>query len=104
MESIINTNLIPKMMLDQMRQRDSLRKAKQEESQLQHQLKEMKDTLQSEDNLTIAEIKENKKNTNEPGDSNNKKQPERNNDMFLPDSVKKRMQMSRDTARTPNNQ
>lgn len=103
MESIINTNLIPKLMLDQMRKKDSLQKAKEYEKLLQNQLKDMKDTLQSEDNLTEAEVRENKKKTKEPGDSNNRKQTDRN-DLMLPDSIKKRMQMSRDTARNKNNQ
>ena len=34
MESIIKTNLIPKMMVDKMRQQDSIRKAKEEEKEL----------------------------------------------------------------------
>ena len=47
------------------------------------QLKDMKDTLQSEDNLTAAEVRENKKKTKEPGDSNNSK-PTNKNDLMLP--------------------
>lgn len=103
MESIINTNLIPKMMLDKMREKDSIRKAKEEEKMLSSELKKIKDTLQSEDNPTEAEIKAgNKKDNKQPKDSGNGK-PERK-DLLLPDTNKKRMVLSRDTVKTKSNQ
>ncbi|MEQ1677241.1 MAG: penicillin-binding transpeptidase domain-containing protein, partial [Chitinophagaceae bacterium] len=76
-------NLIPKMMLDKMRAKDSLAKAKEEEKEL----KNIKDTLQSEDNPTEVEVKEGKKKENKPAkDTQNKKpvQP----DMLIPDKQK----------------
>lgn len=103
MESLINTNLIPKLMLDKMRERDSARRAREEAKLLKSQMNDVKDTLQSEEIPTETEIENNNKKQQDPMDSNNGKQKERT-DMLLPDSVKKRMQKSRDTARNSNNQ
>lgn len=102
MEGIINTNLIPKMMLDKMRQKDSIRRAREEEKEIKTELRNISDTLQTEDNLTEAEIKAGaKKEGRQPKDSNNRK-PERK-DVVLPDTSKKRMVQGRDTAKTDDN-
>jgi penicillin-binding protein 2 len=103
MESIINTNLIPKMMLDKMRQRDSIRRLREKEKELRADLKNIRDTLQSEDNLTEAETKAGiRKESKPPKDTGDKKPQQR--DMLLPDTVKKQMVLSRDTAKSENNQ
>jgi penicillin-binding protein 2 len=103
MEAIIGTNLIPKMMLDKMRQKDSLKRVKEEEKLLKAELKDIKDTLQSEDNPSEVEIKAGtKKDGKQPGDSGNRKPGKK--DVILPDTPRKRMVLSRDTAKTANNQ
>ena len=101
MESIINTNLIPKRMLDQMKARDSARRAREEEKLMKSQLKDAKDTLQSEDTPAESEIT-NKSNSREPKDSNNRKQQDRS-DLLLPDSLKKKLQQGRDSGKNRNN-
>ena len=103
MESIINTNLIPKMMLDKMRQRDSIRRVKEEEKELRGELRNIKDTLQSEDNPTETEARDaNRGNSKQPKDSSNRQRERK--DAVLPDSSRKRMALSRDTAKTDINQ
>jgi penicillin-binding protein 2 len=59
-------NLIPKLMLDKMRVKDSIVRAKAEEAGLKGELKNIKDTLQSDDNPTETEVKEVKKKDNKP--------------------------------------
>lgn len=103
MEGIIKTNLIPKMMLDKMRQMDSVKKAKEEEKGLKSELKNIKDTLQSEDNLTEAEARAGNKKENKPAKDTGDRKPLQK-DLVLPDSIRKRMAMSRDTAKTDINQ
>jgi len=103
MENIIGTNLIPKMMLDKMRQKDSLRRVKEEEKLLKGELKNIKDTLQSEDNPTETELKQGNKKDNKPPKDTPGRQPVKPG-IILPDTSKKRMALSRDTAKTDNNQ
>jgi len=103
MESIISTNLIPKMMLDKMRQRDSIRRVREEERELKTDLKNIRDTLQSEDNLTETEAKAGNRKENKPPKDTGNKKPERK-DILQPDTLKKRMVHSRDTAKTDKNQ
>ena len=103
MESIIKTNLIPKMMVDKMRQQDSIRKAKEEEKGLKTELKNISDTLQTEDNLTEAEARVSLKKDGKPAKDTSKQKPSPK-DMILPDSSKKKMVMGRDTAKNDINQ
>jgi penicillin-binding protein 2 len=56
-ETLTKTYLIPPLMLRKMRIRDSIQQAKEAEKNLKNEIKSIKDTLQSEDNLTEAEIK-----------------------------------------------
>ncbi len=86
-ERMSKTNLIPKMMLDKMRAKDSLAKAKEEEKELNKELKNIKDTLQSEDNPTEVEVKEGKKKENKPGKDTQNKKPAQP-DMLIPDKQK----------------
>ncbi|MEP6700556.1 MAG: penicillin-binding transpeptidase domain-containing protein [Bacteroidota bacterium] len=80
-------NLIPPLMLQKMKTRDSLLKAKEEGKELKNELKNIKDTLQSEDNLTEAELRANKAgDTKLPKDTQNKKRIR--SDMVAPDKQK----------------
>ncbi len=73
-ERMANTNLIPPLMLQKMRTKDSLQKVKEAERELKNDLKNIKDTLQSEDNLSEAEIRAGKtKDTKLPKDTQQKK-------------------------------
>jgi penicillin-binding protein 2 len=103
MEGIIKTNLIPKMMVDKMRQMDSVKRAKEEEKGLKSELKNIKDTLQSEDNLTEAEARAGNKKENKPAKDTGDRKPVQK-DLVLPDTSRKRMVLSRDTAKTDHNQ
>lgn len=86
-ERMSNINLIPKMMLDKMRTKDSIAKAKAEENELNKELRNIKDTLQSEDNPSEAEVKEGKKKeTKQPNDTPAKKPVQ--TDMMVPDKQK----------------
>ncbi len=99
MESIVNTNLIPKMMLDKMRQKDSIRRVKEEEKLLKSELKNIKDTLQSEDIPTEAELKQGQKKDNRPSkDTSGDKNPAAK-DMALPDSVQSRSAAGREPSK-----
>lgn len=80
-------NLIPPLMLQKMKTRDSLLKAKEEGKELKNELKNIKDTLQSEDNLTEAELRANKGGDAKlPKDEQNKKRIR--TDMIAPDKQK----------------
>ena len=56
-ERMAGINLIPPLMLQKMKSRDSLQKVKEEGKELRNDLKNINDTLQTEDNLTEAEVK-----------------------------------------------
>ncbi|NOT51689.1 MAG: penicillin-binding protein 2 [Chitinophagaceae bacterium] len=56
-ERMINTDLIPPLMKQEMVKMDSLKKSREDDIQLKNELKEIKDTLQSEDNPTENEIR-----------------------------------------------
>ncbi|HUR65165.1 MAG TPA: penicillin-binding transpeptidase domain-containing protein, partial [Chitinophagaceae bacterium] len=97
-EAISKTNLIPKLMLDKMREKDSIRKVREEEKALKNELRNIRDTLQSEDNPSETEVKNNKKGKDKPSkDSNNK--PPAKRDMILPDTNKQRTQPVKDTGK-----
>jgi len=63
-ERMSSTNLIPPLMMQEMRRMDSLRESREREKELTNELKGIKDTLQSEDNPGAAELKADKKNGN----------------------------------------
>ncbi len=92
-------NLIPKMMLDKMRQKDSIRRVREEEKLLKSELKNIKDTLQSEDNPTEAELKQGQKKESRPSkDTSGNKKPAAK-DMALPDSVQGRSATGREPSK-----
>ncbi len=73
-ERMEKINLIPPLMLQKMRAKDSVQKAKEEETVLKNELKNIKDTLQSEDIPSEAEVKAGKtKDDKQPKDTQNKK-------------------------------
>ena len=71
-----------------MRTMDSLQKVKEAEDILKNYLKSVKDTLQSEDNLTEEEIGGAKTRNNPPAKDGQDKQP-RKMDMVAPDKQRK---------------
>lgn len=96
-ERMASTNLIPKLMMDKLRQKDSIAKAREEEKELNRELGTIKDTLQSEDNPSAAEVREGKKKDNKPAkDSQNKKPLQ--TDMLVPDRQKEPAVNPKDTA------
>jgi hypothetical protein len=92
-------NLIPKLMLDKMRAKDSLAKAREEEKELNKELKNIKDTLQSEDNPSAAEVKEGKKKDNKPAKDTQSKKPVQP-DMLIPDRQKEPVLNSKDSVKS----
>ncbi len=91
-------NLIPKLMLDKMRAKDSLAKAREEEKELNKELKNIRDTLQSEDNPSAAEVKEGKKKDNKPAKDTQSKKPVQP-DMLIPDRQKEPILNSKDSVK-----
>ena len=90
-------NLIPPLMLQKMRTRDSLLKAKEAGKELKNELKNIKDTLQSEDNLTEAELKITKpQDSKMPKDSNRKLIK---TDMIAPDKQKQPVFNKKDSVK-----
>ncbi|MBL0132323.1 MAG: hypothetical protein IPP43_15470 [Chitinophagaceae bacterium] len=71
-ERMEKISLIPPLMLQKLRTKDSLQKVKEVEKELRIELKNMQDTLHSEDNVTEAEIK--------AGNTKEKKLPKENPD------------------------
>ena len=72
--SMEKKSLIPPLMLQKMKAKDSLQKAREEEKMLKNELKNIKDTLQSEDNPGESEIKADRtKEDKQPKDTENKK-------------------------------
>ncbi len=74
-ERMIKASLIPPRMLDQMRVMDSLERAKEAELIIKNDLRGVKDTLQSEDNLTDEEIRGTKTKKNLPAKDSQDKEP-----------------------------
>jgi penicillin-binding protein 2 len=73
-ERMTSINLIPPLMMQKMRARDSLQRVREEEKETRSDLKNIKDTLQSDDNLTETEIGAGKTKNNLPAkDSQDKK-------------------------------
>lgn len=96
MEAIIKTNLIPKMMLDKMREKDSIRKIREEEKLLKKELKGITDTLQAEDVPVESELKTKRGNGKPPADTQKNK---RTTDAILPGDTAKSRTMNRDTSK-----
>ncbi len=97
-ESMAKTNLIPPLMLQKMRSRDSLQRVKEEEKQLRDDLKNIKDTLQSDDNLTDTEIGTGKTKNNLPSkDGPDKKEIEK--EMLVPDRLKQSASNKKDSIK-----
>ena len=95
-ERMSKINLIPKLMLDKMRVKDSVARVKAEESGLKGELKNIKDTLQSEDNPSETEVKDVKKKDNKPAnDTPGKKTVPP--DMVIPDKQKEPMLQKKDS-------
>ena len=67
-------NLIPPLMLQKMKSKDSLQRAREEERMVKNELKSISDTLQSEDNVGEAELRTDRtKENKQPKDTENKK-------------------------------
>ncbi|MGB3008213.1 MAG: penicillin-binding transpeptidase domain-containing protein [Chitinophagaceae bacterium] len=87
-ERMSGINLIPKLMLDKMRAKDSLKKAKEEEKEINKEIKNIKDTLQTEDVPTESEVKVDKKKDKKPAKNSQQKQPVKT-DMLTPDKQRR---------------
>ena len=97
-ERMTNINLIPPLMLQKMKTRDSLLKVREEERNLKNELKNIKDTLQSEDNLTEIEVRSGKsKNNKLPEDSKDKKPAKK--DMVIPAEQRQPGTNKKDTSK-----
>jgi penicillin-binding protein 2 len=96
-ESLEKTNLIPPLMKQKMQAKDSLQKAKEEEIAVKNDLKNIKDTLQSEDNPDEAEIKANKaKDNKQPKDTQSTKPVKA--EMVVPEKQREPVPAKKDTA------
>ncbi len=92
-------NLIPPLMLQKMRTRDSLQRVKQIEKELKNTLNNIKDTLKSEDNLTEAEVNAGKTKSNTPAKDTQNKKPV-NDQMLIPDKQKQIVPIKKDTVKS----
>ncbi|MBI3138063.1 MAG: penicillin-binding protein 2 [Sphingobacteriales bacterium] len=82
-ERMASTNLIPPLMMKEIIRMDSLKRSKEAEKELKNELKNIKDTLQSEDNPTAEEVKvEKRKDSRVPADSQRQKPAK--SDMLTP--------------------
>jgi penicillin-binding protein 2 len=97
-ERMAGINLIPPLMMQKMRARDSLQKVKEEGKELRNDLKNIKDTLQSDDNLTDTEIGAGKTKNNLPAkDSPDKKGIKK--EMLVPEKPKQPEPNKKDSAK-----
>ena len=83
-ERMAGINLIPPLMLQKMIEKDSLQRVKEAEKQLREDIKNIKDTLQSDDNLTDSEIGAGKTKNNLPT-KDKRDIKEKQNGMLAPD-------------------
>lgn len=97
-ENISKQNLIPPIMAQKMRVRDSLRQARQAEKELKNELKTIKDTLQSEDNITEAEMNELSKKDTVPLNKN-PKDTQQKKEIIVPDDKRKPSLNNRNSRR-----
>ena len=97
-ERMTNINLIPPLMLQKMKTRDSLLKVREQERNLKNELRNIQDTLQSEDNLTEAEVRSGKsKNNKLPEDREDKKPAKK--DMAIPVEQRQTGNNKKDTSK-----
>jgi penicillin-binding protein 2 len=97
-ERMASINLIPPLMMQKMRAKDSLQKVKEMEKELKNELNNIKDTLKSEDNLTEAEVNAGKSKSNTPVKDSQNKQPVKT-DMLAPDKQKQLTVNKKDTVK-----
>jgi hypothetical protein len=97
-ERMASISLIPPLMLQKMRIKDSLQKVKEMEKELKNELNNIKDTLKSEDNLTEAEVNAGKNKSNTPAKDSQNKQPVKM-DMLAPDKQKQPAINKKDTVK-----
>ena len=93
-----NINLIPPLMLQKMKTRDSLLKVREEERNLKNELRNIQDTLQSEDNLTEAEVRSGKSKKNKLPEDRDDKKPAKK-DMVIPAEQRKPVTNKKDTSK-----
>jgi hypothetical protein len=97
-ERMAEINLIPPLMMQKMRSRDSLQKAKEEGKELRNDLKNIKDTLQTDDNITDTEIGAGKTKSNLPmKDTPDKKDIKK--EMVVPDKPKQSVPNKKDSVK-----
>jgi len=97
-DRIEKTNLIPPLMVQEMKRMDSLKRSKAIEKELKNELNNIKDTLQSEDNPTEAEVRAGAAKENKPPLDNRQNKVEKN-DMLLPNDRKQPVINKKDTVR-----
>ena len=97
-ERMTNINLIPPLMLQKMKTRDSLLKVREEERNLKNELRNIQDTLQSEDNLTEAEVRSGKSKKNKLPEDRDDKKPAKK-DMVIPAEQRKPVTNKKDTSK-----
>jgi penicillin-binding protein 2 len=98
-DRMAKANLIPALMLQQMKTLDSLQKVKEAEKIMKDYLENIKDTLQSEDNLNDEEIK-NIRNRNTAPSKDSQDKQKLKPDILAPDTNKRRTAThSKDTLR-----
>ena len=97
-ERMASTNLIPPLMLQKMRVKDSLQKAREIEKELKNELNNIKDTLKSEDNLTEGEINAGKTKGNTPAKDTQSKQAVKK-EMITPDKQRQPSFNKKDTVK-----
>jgi penicillin-binding protein 2 len=95
-ERMENTNLIPPLMLQKMKAKDSLQKAKEEEKVLNIEFKNIKDTLQSEDTPSEAEIRAGKTKEDKQPNDTQKIKPGKS-EMLIPEKQKEPVEIKKDT-------
>jgi penicillin-binding protein 2 len=97
-ERMATTNLIPPLMMKEMRRMDSLREVKERENELKNELKVIKDTLQSEDNPTESEMSSPKTNNSKTPKDSQEKKPIKT-DMLIPDKQRQLSPNKKDTVK-----
>jgi penicillin-binding protein 2 len=97
-ERMINANLIPSRMLQEMKTMDSLQRAREAEALLKNNLNDVRDTLQSDDSLTDEEMRETKTKGNIPFKDSSGKQPLKK-DIIIPGKQKEPSPNKKDTVK-----
>lgn len=97
-ERMENTNLIPPLMMQEMRKMDSLKRSKEMGKELNNELKVIKDTLQAEDTPTESEVKTDSKKDNKPMKDTQDKKPVKG-DLLAPDKQKQPAVTNKDSVK-----